>query len=176
LNILNEVAKLVVGHGRPPSYSPCAASPLNNSTSRQCLGLSVASALPAGFIAPCLPIKTQKLAPGRRGAADRKFAADPRNNTVFARVTPDLLGRPMATDRYHMRAYEARRRRTLASDPSLKADLELIAQEWVALAEEVEWLERKYGPLVSPQAASHQSETVVQQQQQSQPKDEDKKD
>jgi hypothetical protein len=75
-----------------------------------------------------------------------------------------------------MRAYEARRRRTLASDPSLKADLELIAQEWVALAEEVEWLERKYGPLVSPQAASHQSETVVQQQQQSQPKDEDKKD
>jgi hypothetical protein len=41
----------------------------------------------------------------------------------------------MATDRYHMRAYEARRRRTLATDPSLKADLELIAQEWVALAE-----------------------------------------
>ena len=82
----------------------------------------------------------------------------------------------MATDRYHMRAYEARRRRTLATDPSLKADLELIAQEWVALAEEVEWLERNYGPLVSPQAVSHQSETVVQQQQQSQPKDEDKKD
>jgi hypothetical protein len=82
----------------------------------------------------------------------------------------------MATDRYHMRAYEARRRRTLATDPSLKADLELIAQEWVALAEEVEWLERNYGPLVSPQAASHQSEIVVQQQQQSQPKDEDKKD
>jgi hypothetical protein len=40
-----------------------------------------------------------------------------------------------------MRAYEARRRRTLATDPSLKADLELIAQEWLALAEEVEWLE-----------------------------------
>jgi hypothetical protein len=132
--------------------------------------------LPAGFIAPCLPTKTQKIPPGRRGAADRKFAAHPRNNTVFARVTPDLLGRPMATDRYHMRAYEARRRRTLATDPSLKADLELIAQEWVALAEEVEWLERNYGPLVSPQAASRQSETVVQQQQQSQPKDEDKKD
>jgi hypothetical protein len=75
-----------------------------------------------------------------------------------------------------MRAYEARRRRTLATDPSLKADLELIAQEWLALAEEVEWLERNYGPLVSPQTASLQSETVVQQQQQSQPKDEDKKD
>jgi hypothetical protein len=45
-----------------------------------------------------------------------------------------------------MRAYEARRRRTLATDPSLKADLELIAQEWLALAEEVEWLERNYGP------------------------------
>ena len=81
----------------------------------------------------------------------------------------------MATDRYHMRAYEARRR-ALATDASLKADLELIAQEWLALAEEVEWLERNYGPLVSPQTASLQSETVVQQQQQSQPKDEDKKD
>ena len=69
---------------------------------------------------------------GRRGAADRKFAADPRNNIVFARVTPGLLGRPMATDRYHMRAYEARRRGALATDSCLKADLELIAQEWLA--------------------------------------------
>jgi hypothetical protein len=108
----------------------------------------------------------------RTTRADR---ADPRNNTVFARVTPDLLGRPMATDRYHMRAYEARRRRALATDPSLKADLELIAQEWLALAEEVEWLERNYGPLVSQQAASLQSE-AVQQQQQIQPKEQDKKD
>ena len=38
-----------------------------------------------------------------------------------------------------MRAYEARRRGALATDFSLKADLELIAQEWLALAEEVEW-------------------------------------
>jgi hypothetical protein len=132
--------------------------------------------LPAGFIAPCLPNKPQKHSSGRRGAADRKFAADPRNNTAFARVTPGLLGRPMATDRYHMRAYEARRRGVLATDPSLKADLELIAQEWLALAEEVEWLERNYGPLVSQQAAYLQSETVAQQQQQIQSKGEDKQD
>jgi hypothetical protein len=82
----------------------------------------------------------------------------------------------MATDRYHMRAYEARRR-ALATDASLKADLELIAQEWLALAEEVEWLERNSGPLVSQQVdGSLQSETIVQQQQQIQPKDEDKTD
>jgi hypothetical protein len=90
---------------------------------------------------------------------------------------PGLFGRPMATDRYYMRAYEARRRGALATNSSLKADLELIAQEWLALAEEVEWLERNYGPLVSQQAdASLQSETIVQQQQQIQPKDEDKAD
>ena len=69
------------------------------------------------------------------------------------------------------------RRRALATDASLKADLELIAQEWLALAEEVEWLERNYGPLVSQQAdGSLQSETIVQQQQQIQHKDEDKTD
>ena len=45
---------------------------------------------------------------------------------------PSLLGRPMATDRYHMRAYEARRRGALATDSSFKANLELIAQEWLA--------------------------------------------
>ena len=73
-----------------------------------------------------------------------------------------------------MRAYEARRR-ALATDASLKADLELIAQEWLALAEEVEWLERNYGPLVSQQAdASPPSKTIIQQQRQIQPKDEDK--
>ena len=72
-----------------------------------------------------------------------------------------------------MRAYEARRR-ALATDASLKADLELIAQEWLALAEEVQWLERNYGPLVSQQADGSKSETIVQQQQQIQPKDENK--
>src|SRR5262249_44423936 len=48
------------------------------------------------------------------------------------RLTFTLLGRPMATDRYHMRAYEARRRGALATDSSLKADLELIARKWLA--------------------------------------------
>jgi hypothetical protein len=121
---------------------------------------------------------------GRRSAAgEREQSVEalaveqlivPRNNTVFARVMPGLLGRAMATDRYHMRAYEARRR-ALATDASLKADLELIAQEWLALAEEVEWLERNYGPLVSQQAdASPPSKTIIQQQRQIQPKDEDK--
>ena len=48
------------------------------------------------------------------------------------RLTFTLLGRPMATDRYHMRAYEARRCGALATDSSLKADSELTAQKWLA--------------------------------------------
>ena len=120
---------------------------------------------------------------GRRSAAgEREQSAEdlaveqlivPREQYRFRQRYARSIEASNGTDRYHMRAYKARRR-ALATDASLKADLELIAQEWLALAEEVEWLERNYGPLVSQQADGSKSETIVQQQQQIQPKDENK--
>ena len=93
------------------------------------------------------------------------------------RVAIDQLGRRMATERYQVRAHEAGRRAVLTSDPYLKAELELLAREWAALAEELEWLERSYGPIASAQAASLRPEPVLQQQQQVQPKtDDDRRD
>src|SRR5262249_39382826 len=83
----------------------------------------------------------------------------------------------MAIDRHQARAHEARRRAVLPTDPCLRTELELLAREWAALAEELEWLERSYGPIASAQAASLRSEPVLQQQQQVQPKtDDDRRD
>ena len=88
----------------------------------------------------------------------------------------DPLGRPMAARDHRRRAFEARQRATRASEPSIQADLHLIASHWLALAEQEEILERRYGALVSAEVASLRSEPVVQQQQQEQPKkDSDRK-
>jgi hypothetical protein len=76
----------------------------------------------------------------------------------------------MAADQYRRRAFEAQRRAAQASDPAVTADLELLAREWLALAEELEWLERRCGPLVVADVVSPRSESVVQQQHQAQPK------
>jgi hypothetical protein len=59
----------------------------------------------------------------------------------------------MAADQYRRRAFEAQRRAAQASDPTVMSDLQLLAREWLALAEELEWLERRYGPLVVAEAA-----------------------
>jgi hypothetical protein len=89
------------------------------------------------------------------------------------------VGRPMTPDRCRQRAFEAQRRATLATDPIAKADFRQLAQEWLALAEQTEWLEQRYGPEVYADFLRSRSEPVVQQQeqqqQQIQPKDNDRK-
>jgi hypothetical protein len=46
------------------------------------------------------------------------------------------------TDHYRRRAIHARQRAAQIIDPSLKADFEEAAENWTALAEQVEWAER----------------------------------
>jgi Holliday junction resolvase-like predicted endonuclease len=49
------------------------------------------------------------------------------------------------SDYYRRRAIQARQQATQAIDPSSQANLENAADHWVALAEQVEWLEEKSG-------------------------------
>jgi len=68
-------------------------------------------------------------------------------------------------------AFEAQRRAAAAADAFVKAEFDRLAQQWLALAEQAEWLEQRYGSAVS--AELHQAgPLVVQQQQQIQPKNE----
>jgi hypothetical protein len=76
----------------------------------------------------------------------------------------DPLGCSMAADEYRRRAFEARQRGAQASDSSIKASWERVADEWLALAGQVELFGRRYG---NPDPAIP-SDAVVQQQQQQQ--------
>jgi hypothetical protein len=55
----------------------------------------------------------------------------------------------MTADEYRRQAFEAQRQGACAANASFKASFEQIAQHWLALAEQTEWLERRYGPPVS---------------------------
>jgi hypothetical protein len=77
----------------------------------------------------------------------------------------------MAADQYRQRAFEAQQRGEQASDSSIKAGWERVAHEWLALAEQVESFEWRYGNPVPPEAVSDPSQ-IVQQQQQIRPKKE----
>jgi len=74
----------------------------------------------------------------------------------------------MAADQYRRRAFEARQRAAQASDSSIKAGWERVAHEWLALAEQVELFEGRYGKHVPAEPVPHPSQAVVQQQQQTQ--------
>jgi hypothetical protein len=77
----------------------------------------------------------------------------------------------MAVDEYRRRGFEAQRQAARATDRLAKADFEQLAQEWLALAERAEWLERIHRPVLPPDSGRTAS-SVVQQQQQIQPKSE----
>jgi hypothetical protein len=72
--------------------------------------------------------------------AARAFVEQP----TAARVIADLSGRGMASDLYRRRAFEAQLRAAQAADAELKEGFALLAQEWFALAEQVDWLERRF--------------------------------
>ena len=78
----------------------------------------------------------------------------------------------MTADEYRL-AFEAQNRAARATDPVMKAGFDRIAQHWLALAEQVEWLDQRYG---SPAVQADQLGSdagIVLQQQQVQPKKED---
>ena len=56
------------------------------------------------------------------------------------------------TDHYRRRAIQARQREGQAIDPSLKANFEDAAENWKALAEQAEWVERKHSRLAKKES------------------------
>ena len=51
----------------------------------------------------------------------------------------------MTADEYRRKGFEAQRQAALATDPLIKDGWQLLGREWLALAEQIEWIERRYG-------------------------------
>ena len=79
----------------------------------------------------------------------------------------------MSADQYRRRASEAHQRGERVLDLSVKAGWERLAHEWLALAEQVELFEWRYGNPDPAEPVPHPSQAVVQQQQQIRPKKEE---
>jgi hypothetical protein len=79
----------------------------------------------------------------------------------------------MTADEYRRQAFEAQRQGASAANAFIKAQFEQLARHWLALAEQVEWLDRRFGSVVSP-VTGEPGSLAMQQQQQVQPKGEDK--
>jgi hypothetical protein len=75
----------------------------------------------------------------------------------------------MRIEQFRRRALHARQRASMATDPNAKAELEQIAEEWLALGEQLEWLEQRYNQLSSTADLPTPTDSVTQQQQQPQP-------
>jgi hypothetical protein len=50
--------------------------------------------------------------------------------------------------RYSRFGFEAQNRAASAVEPSLKEGFALLAQGWLALADQVDWVERRYGQIL----------------------------
>jgi hypothetical protein len=81
----------------------------------------------------------------------------------------------MTADDYRRQAFEAQRQGASATNALIKAQFEQLGRHWLALAEQAEWLDRRFGALASA-PAREPGAPAMQQQQQIQPKDDDKKD
>jgi hypothetical protein len=51
------------------------------------------------------------------------------------------------SDQYRWRAAEAKNRAAQTSSPSLKSAFEEVARDWLLLAEQMEWIERRTSSL-----------------------------
>jgi hypothetical protein len=76
----------------------------------------------------------------------------------------------MRADQFRRRAFQARQRASQTDNQHAQSELAQIADEWTALAEQVEWLEQRYHQLAGtpevPPPQAPQLRAVVQQQQQ----------
>jgi hypothetical protein len=52
------------------------------------------------------------------------------------------------SDRYARFGFEAQRRAAAAVEPSLREGFALLAQGWLALADQVDWVERRCGQIL----------------------------
>ena len=59
------------------------------------------------------------------------------------------LAGPMAADHYRQRAFEAQKCAAQATEPCVKHGWQLLVHQWLALAEQVDRFERRYGSLVA---------------------------
>jgi hypothetical protein len=55
----------------------------------------------------------------------------------------DATGKINEADEYRRKGFEAQRQAGLAADPVIKDGWQLLGQEWLALAEQIEWIERR---------------------------------
>jgi hypothetical protein len=79
----------------------------------------------------------------------------------------------MTPDEYRRRAIYSEQRSAAAADPDVKVSFSELARDWRALADQAEWLEMRYGPIISAEFFQIRSKQppAVQQQQQEQPKE-----
>jgi flagellar biosynthesis chaperone FliJ len=75
----------------------------------------------------------------------------------------------MRTVEFRRRAFHAQQRASTMRNEEAKAELSHIANEWLALAEQLEWLEGRYRELAATSTSTAQDSGVVQKQQQRQP-------
>jgi hypothetical protein len=64
----------------------------------------------------------------------------------------------MTADQYRRQALEAQRQAARAPDAILKAGFERLAHYWLTLAEQAEWLKRRYGTPISVEIFRAESE------------------
>jgi hypothetical protein len=67
----------------------------------------------------------------------------------------------MPADQYRQRAFEAQQCAAQAIEPSVKHGWQLLVQQWLVLAEQVDRFERRYGSLVATDPAAYRSEVIV---------------
>lgn len=75
---------------------------------------------------------------------------------------------PARADQYRRLAIQARRQAAREEDTRLKQAFGDVAEHWVGLAEQSEWLDRKHASLAIATQTSAQSPALQQQQQQQQ--------
>jgi hypothetical protein len=59
----------------------------------------------------------------------------------------------MASDDYQRLGFEAQNQAARATDPAVKEGFQLLAQGWFALADQTEWLERRFRDLPAETAS-----------------------
>src|SRR5262249_12040453 len=107
-----------------------------------------------------LTLRTARLAPSRiiRPSNERR---EPGRGGGLQCVGVVSFGRPMAADQYRQRAFEAQQCAAQATDSSVKHGWQLLVQRWLALAEQVDRFERRYGSPVATDPVPYRSEAVV---------------
>jgi len=72
-------------------------------------------------------------------------------------------------EQYRRLAIMAKQRSAEATVPQIREAFDEIANHWLGLAEQTEWLGRQFASLQAPQSAEPSGRTVAQQRQQIQP-------